>query len=107
MSAFIPPPSAIAGIKPPVRERSRRVEPRWRVRLRNGARMRRRFIRPRSSAAGVELGGGVEIGPFCVLEGRIRIGARTRLGAHLTIFGAVGRKRGRSSLDEASDENVL
>jgi UDP-N-acetylglucosamine acyltransferase len=35
----------------------------------------------------VELASGVEIGPFCVLDGTIRIGARTRLIAHATILG--------------------
>jgi UDP-N-acetylglucosamine acyltransferase len=37
--------------------------------------------------AGVELGPGVEVGPFCMLEGRIRLGARTRLIAQVTILG--------------------
>jgi UDP-N-acetylglucosamine acyltransferase len=36
--------------------------------------------------AQVELGPGVEIGPFCMLEGRIRIGAHTRLMSHVTIL---------------------
>jgi UDP-N-acetylglucosamine acyltransferase len=35
----------------------------------------------------VELGPGVEIGPFCLLEGRIKIGARTRLLNHVTVLG--------------------
>jgi UDP-N-acetylglucosamine acyltransferase len=35
----------------------------------------------------VELGAGVEVGPFCMLDGRIRIGARTRLIGHVSIFG--------------------
>jgi UDP-N-acetylglucosamine acyltransferase len=35
----------------------------------------------------VELGAGVEIGPFCLLDGRIRIGPRTRLVGHVTILG--------------------
>jgi UDP-N-acetylglucosamine acyltransferase len=35
----------------------------------------------------VELADGVEIGPFCLLDGRIRIGARTRLIGHVTILG--------------------
>lgn len=35
----------------------------------------------------VELGAGVEIGPFCLLEGDIWIGAGTRLISHVTIFG--------------------
>ncbi len=35
----------------------------------------------------VVLAQGVEIGPFCMLEGRIRIGSRTRLVGHVTILG--------------------
>jgi len=35
----------------------------------------------------VEIGLGVEIGPFCVLDGHIRIGPRTKLLAHVTILG--------------------
>jgi UDP-N-acetylglucosamine acyltransferase len=35
----------------------------------------------------VELAPGVEVGPFCVLDGTIRVGARTRLIAHVTILG--------------------
>lgn len=35
----------------------------------------------------VELGPGVEVGPFCVLEGKIRLGAGTRLISHVSIFG--------------------
>jgi len=35
----------------------------------------------------VELARGVEVGPFCLLEGRIKIGARTRLIGHVTILG--------------------
>ncbi len=35
----------------------------------------------------VELGPGVEVGPFCFLDGRIRIGAGTRLIGHVTILG--------------------
>ncbi len=38
---------------------------------------------------GVELGPGVEVGPFCLLDGAIRIGARTRLIGHVTILGEV------------------
>lgn len=38
---------------------------------------------------GVELAPGVEVGPFCLLDGRIRIGARTRLIGHVTILGEV------------------
>ena len=36
-----------------------------------------------------ELGPQVEIGPFCILDGRIRIGAGTRLIGHVTILGDV------------------
>lgn len=35
----------------------------------------------------VELGPGVEVGPFCMLEGRVKLGARTRLISHVAIFG--------------------
>ncbi len=35
----------------------------------------------------VELDDGVEIGPFCCLDGRVRIGAGTRLLSHVTILG--------------------
>ncbi len=35
----------------------------------------------------VELAPGVEIGPFCLLEGRIRIGPQTRLIGHVTVLG--------------------
>ncbi len=35
----------------------------------------------------VELAAGVEVGPFCMLEGRIRIGSGTRLIGHVTILG--------------------
>ncbi|HKV53506.1 MAG TPA: acyl-ACP--UDP-N-acetylglucosamine O-acyltransferase [Candidatus Binataceae bacterium] len=35
----------------------------------------------------VQLAPGVEIGPFCMLDGRIRIGANTRLIGHVTILG--------------------
>jgi UDP-N-acetylglucosamine acyltransferase len=35
----------------------------------------------------VELGAGVEVGPFCLLDGRIRLGPRTRLIGHVTILG--------------------
>jgi UDP-N-acetylglucosamine acyltransferase len=35
----------------------------------------------------VELDDGCEIGPFCLLEGRVRIGAGTRLVSHVTILG--------------------
>ncbi len=36
---------------------------------------------------GVELAAGVEVGPFCLLDGQIRIGAGTRLIAHVTVLG--------------------
>jgi UDP-N-acetylglucosamine acyltransferase len=41
----------------------------------------------------VELDDGVEIGPFCFLDGRVRVGAGTRLLSHVTILGdtEVGR----------------
>ncbi len=35
----------------------------------------------------VELAPGVEIGPFCMLEGRVRIGSGSRLIGHVAIFG--------------------
>src|ERR1700680_1300098 len=35
----------------------------------------------------VVLGAGVEVGPFCMLDGSIRIGAGTRLIGHVTILG--------------------
>jgi UDP-N-acetylglucosamine acyltransferase len=35
----------------------------------------------------VELADGVEIGPFCLLDGRIRIAAGTRLVGHVTVLG--------------------
>ncbi len=35
----------------------------------------------------VELAAGVEIGPFCMLDGRIRIGSGTRLIGHVTVLG--------------------
>ncbi|MGH7934718.1 MAG: acyl-ACP--UDP-N-acetylglucosamine O-acyltransferase [Candidatus Binataceae bacterium] len=37
--------------------------------------------------ADVDLGPEVDVGPFCMLQGRIRIGAGTRLIGHVTIFG--------------------
>lgn len=37
----------------------------------------------------VELAPGVEVGPFCLLDGKIRIGAHTRLIGHVTILGEV------------------
>ncbi len=36
---------------------------------------------------GVELDDGVVVGPFCHIEGRVRIGAGTRLMSHVTILG--------------------
>lgn len=38
-------------------------------------------------AGDVELASGVEVGPFCLLDGRIRIGAGTRLIGHVTVLG--------------------
>ena len=35
----------------------------------------------------VELAAGVDIGPLCMLDGKIRVGARTRLIGHVTILG--------------------
>ena len=35
----------------------------------------------------VELAAGVEIGPLCLLDGKIRVGPRTRLIGHVTILG--------------------
>ncbi len=35
----------------------------------------------------VELGAGVEVGPFCFLDGRVRLGAGSRLISHVTILG--------------------
>jgi len=37
--------------------------------------------------SGVELADGAEVGPLCLLQGRIRIGARTRLIGQVTILG--------------------
>jgi len=37
----------------------------------------------------VALAPGVEVGPFCLLDGAIQIGARTRLVGHVTILGEV------------------
>lgn len=36
---------------------------------------------------GVELASGVEIGPFCMLDGRIRIDSGTRLMSHVVVLG--------------------
>lgn len=36
----------------------------------------------------VELGAGVEVGPFCLLDGRISIGPLTRLLGHVTVRGS-------------------
>ncbi len=46
------------------------------------------FVHP-SSVVGdeVQLAAGVEIGPFCFLKGKIRIGTGTRLISHVAIFG--------------------
>lgn len=45
-------------------------------------------IHPSAVISGdVELADGVEIGPFCVLDGRIRIGSGTRLMGHVTVLG--------------------
>src|SRR5712671_4267113 len=35
----------------------------------------------------VELAEGIEIGPFCLLDGRIRLGVGSRLIGHVTILG--------------------
>ena len=45
----------------------------------------------------VELAAGVDIGPLCLLDGKIRIGKRTRLIGHVTILG----------ITELGAENVL
>ncbi|HLX37736.1 MAG TPA: acyl-ACP--UDP-N-acetylglucosamine O-acyltransferase [Candidatus Binataceae bacterium] len=37
--------------------------------------------------ADIQLAEGVEVGPFCLLDGKIRIGAGTRLISHVAIFG--------------------
>ncbi len=37
--------------------------------------------------AEVELAAGVEVGPLCILDGKIRVGARTRLIGHVTVLG--------------------
>jgi UDP-N-acetylglucosamine acyltransferase len=37
--------------------------------------------------SGIELAAGVEIGPFCLLEGQVRVGMRTRLIGHVTVLG--------------------
>jgi len=37
--------------------------------------------------ANVELGRGVEVGPFCFLDGNIRVGAGTRMVSHVTLLG--------------------
>jgi UDP-N-acetylglucosamine acyltransferase len=46
---------------------------------------------------GVELGDRVEVGPFCVLEGRVKVGDGTRLISHVVIFGDT----------ELGEQNVL
>jgi UDP-N-acetylglucosamine acyltransferase len=48
-------------------------------------------------SAGVELGPGVEIGPLCLLDGKIRLGQGTRLIGHVTILGET----------ELGEQNVL
>ncbi|MGC2495130.1 acyl-ACP--UDP-N-acetylglucosamine O-acyltransferase [Candidatus Binatus sp.] len=45
----------------------------------------------------VELAAGVDIGPLCLIDGKIRIGLRTRLIGHVTILG----------ITELGAENVL
>lgn len=45
----------------------------------------------------VELAAGVEVGPHCYLDGRVRIGARTRLISHVVILGDT----------ELGEDNVL
>ena len=45
----------------------------------------------------VVLAAGVEVGPLCMLDGKIRVGARTRLIGHVTILG----------ITELGDDNVL
>ncbi len=45
----------------------------------------------------VELAAGVDIGPLCLLDGKIRLGARTRLIGHVTILG----------ITELGTDNVL
>ena len=47
--------------------------------------------------AEVELAAGVEVGPLCLLDGKIRVGARTRLIGHVTILG----------ITELGTDNVL
>ena len=45
-------------------------------------------VHPTSVVGGeVELAAGVEVGPLCLLDGKIRLGARTRLIGHVTILG--------------------
>jgi UDP-N-acetylglucosamine acyltransferase len=45
-------------------------------------------IHPSAVLSGeVELADDVEVGPFCLIDGRVRIGARTRLIGHVTILG--------------------
>lgn len=45
----------------------------------------------------VELAAGVDIGPLCLIDGKIRVGARTRLIGHVTILG----------ITELGGDNVL
>ena len=48
---------------------------------------RRACIRSAIVGPAVELAEGVEIGPFCLLDGPISIGSRTRLIGHVTLLG--------------------
>ena len=52
-----------------------------------GARPPRPFISSSVVGDEVQLAAGVEIGPFCLLQGKVRIGAGTRLISHVAIFG--------------------
>lgn len=45
----------------------------------------------------VVLAAGVQVGPLCILDGKIRLGARTRLIGHVTILG----------ITELGEDNVL
>src|SRR5690606_12060656 len=54
----------------------------------DGGRARMRRIHPTAIVdPAAELGEDVEIGPYCVIEGPARIGARTVLRPHVTILG--------------------
>src|SRR5260370_15072935 len=51
-------------------------------------------VLPRAVVGGdVEMDDGVEVGPFCFVDGGVRIGAGTRLVSHVTILGntTIGR----------------